>query len=175
MKRIVGCSIGCLLVGSSIALAASVPSRRIVFGQSIAGVKLGASKAQVRAAMGKPESTAGRGSSWTYLGKGHVELLIVGFGKRPNTVVVLDTWSTTERTKKGIGPGSTVPELRKAYPQVLCEAASSTRCDFFSRYKGKETDTRIYAGNADPQTSPIADVSISYCARNQVPACPGLK
>ncbi|MGH7240524.1 MAG: hypothetical protein ACREHG_10755, partial [Candidatus Saccharimonadales bacterium] len=90
-------------------------SAGIVVGKSIDGVIIGATPAQLRHDIGSPAYTRGK-SVWQY-GKNSIGA-IVSFGKGHVTGV----WTPDKhlKTNKGIGVGSSVSEVEKAYPKAKC-------------------------------------------------------
>jgi outer membrane protein assembly factor BamE (lipoprotein component of BamABCDE complex) len=132
------------LLGGTLALAAVLPGvaeGKIVIGQSIGGVKLGETQPQVQATLGQPSgvNTAGnQGSAWFYSTKE----INVGFSPGL-TVDSLVSFSPKQKTDKGIGAGSSLQAMRKAYPQAKCKSTTvqfgpgSEQCTIKTRYQGK--------------------------------------
>jgi hypothetical protein len=90
------------------AVGAASAQAKIVLKESIAGVPLGATRAQVQAILGAPDKDIApkAGDSeharfWDY-GRG----LRIGFRDDGDAVTVLVTRSRRERTASGVGPGS---------------------------------------------------------------------
>jgi len=104
-----------ILVGALAATwTAADASARIVIGQGIAGVRLGESEAQVKKLLGKPRYIQPPG--WGY---GNPLGGWVGFDFKQR---VNDIWTTSRHqlTNLGIGPGSSVRAVRRAYPKAQC-------------------------------------------------------
>lgn len=103
-----------ILVGAMATWTAADASARIVIGQGIAGIKLGQSGTQVRKILGKPSYVQPPG--WGY---GNPLGGWIGFDSKQR---VNDIWTTSkyQRTNKGIGPGSSIGAVRRAYPKVQC-------------------------------------------------------
>jgi hypothetical protein len=87
---------------------------RIRPSHGIAGVGIGASAAHVRAVLGRPHRVIA--PAWGY---GAPLNGRVGFDHRHRVGYV---WSAnrSQRTRKGIGPGSSFRAMRRAYPQIPC-------------------------------------------------------
>lgn len=128
-----------VLAGSGLVPAASA---NIVIGQSIDGIKLGETQAQVQQQLGPPGyKEPGNENVWgyptTFEGR-------IGFD---TTLHVGGMWtlSQKQKTNKGIGPGSSLAKLRKAYPQVKCATGpfgpKSLICTLKSKYEGRVVET----------------------------------
>jgi hypothetical protein len=91
-------------------------SHRIVVGRGIAGVQLGDSRQTVATILGNPSAVAP--PYWEYHSplKGRVAL-------EQDKVTDIWTQATAEKTTRGIGPGTSVLRLRRAYPETRCYTA----------------------------------------------------
>ena len=148
------------LAAGPIAAAAATPNSSIVAGQSIAGVKLGGTEAQVRAAFGKPDFISD--STWYYF-PGHAtsgEALFSFFFNRGHVGMMLTT-STKERTSKHVGPGSTIAAVRKAYPKAKCASppAGGLQCVLYGRYRGRQVETEF---DSDISRKHVHTISVLY-------------
>jgi hypothetical protein len=122
--------------GTDSRTASRRPSKLIVVGQGVSGVRLGDSPKRVTSSLGTPAST--QPPYWTYP---HVETRVTF-----ESGEVTDIWteSTGERTSKGIGPGVNSRNLKRAYPKVQCRAARSTAavaCSLLSTTRGRSAET----------------------------------
>lgn len=138
------------LVGLLAALAFAPAAEAIIqVDRGIAGVRLGNSRAEVRAALGTPSKTAsgtndfGRWVRYTFAGK-----LTVFFQGR-EAVSSVQTAGLGDRTASGIGVGSTEAQLTAAVKGLTCEDFSSTvrSCHTGDFLPGRRvTDFRIAGG-----------------------------
>jgi hypothetical protein len=136
----VGMAIGVLLP--------SAASAKIVVGQSIDGVKLGMTEAEVEAVTGPPgfkEPPDFEGHiAWKY--PAGLEGA-VGFDKE-GRVEGLWTSSKSQKTSKGIGPFSSYAKFRRAYPKLKCGPGpwvpkKSLDCEIKGTFQGKPVVTSI--------------------------------
>lgn len=133
-----------LLTSTAILAAAASAQATIIVGQSIDGVKLGESEAQVISTLGVPTyKMPGREgeSSW-----GYPKTLEgrIGFDKQLQ-VDGMWTISRHQKTNKGIGPGSSLAQVKKAYPKVKCSTGpfgpKSLICTLKSKLGGRAVET----------------------------------
>src|ERR1700737_1112663 len=83
----------------------------------MSGLVLGMTKPQVRARLGVPIGSGG--------GRFYYARMWVGF--RLGRAVEITTTRSTERTASGIGVDSSEPEVRRAYPSVVCARSGGFR------------------------------------------------
>lgn len=143
---------------------------KIVIGQSIDGVKLGASEAQVKRLVGKPsacEPCSKKEVVWRYVKGFEGNITFNAEGR----VTSMWTGSVRQRTSKGIhangfsghGHGSSAAEIRQAYPTATCEelpdSEGFTNCELISDYHGHKviTDFLVKAAFAG-----VAEISIGF-------------
>lgn len=128
------------LAAAGAVLAAAVPaSGKIIEGRSIAGVKLGATQAQVRARLGRTKEAmrCGRGCvTWAYDAPFRG---VIGFKR--GKVTGMWTASPRQKTRRGIGKGSSEAAVRRAYRNARCGAGplgpDSRLCTIRGRYRGR--------------------------------------
>jgi hypothetical protein len=144
-------ALGCML--AMILLAAAPASAMIQVDRGIAGARLGASRATVRAALGKPTAIKtgsndfGRYVRYTFAGGLRV------FFQGQTRVTSVETTGHGDRTPEGVGVGS--PEAdADALPGVKCETIAGSRSCHTSTFEpGKRvTDFRIKGGYVDRVT-----------------------
>ena len=113
------------------ALAASLllaPSAGAVIqvDRGIAGARIDNTKAEVRAALGKPRSVVKRdgefGPTTTYRYRGGLRIIFIS-----NRVTLVTTTGLGDRTNRGVGVGSTEQRVRNRVPGVTCETLSGIR------------------------------------------------
>ena len=139
-------AVSAALLGAVLGLAAPA-SARIVVGESIAGVKLLDSKSAVRSKLGRPTDVHKRTESsperW-YYSDDRLRLQIE-FNK--HGVHELGTSSSSQRTAKGIGPGSRFSAVARAYPDACADpfhCLITTRRKAFTRFSAhKARRTRV--------------------------------
>jgi hypothetical protein len=106
-----------LMLVAPVAAAAS-QNRTIVIGQGEAGVKIGATEAQVETAIGRPGTKEHFATETIWKGfKSFVG--VVGFDRKHH-VSGMWTANTQLHTNKGIGVESTVAQVQQAYPTAKC-------------------------------------------------------
>ena len=110
--------LGLMLTAGALA-AAPTALANIVIGQSIAGWKLGSSEAQIINILGQPtlkQPPDDQGNvEWNYAKPPMLGALGLIDGQ------LTGMWtSKQQKTSKGIGVGSTVAQVRKAYPKAKC-------------------------------------------------------
>ncbi len=145
-----------LTLTAAVLAAAPAALANIVIGQSIGGVKLGDSEAQVRQVVGAPSSTL----DGSFLYPTSVGLRI-GFGHgRVNDVL---SFSKKQKTSKGITIGSKRAKLKRAYPQANCVEGPygprSLYCAVVVRLHGRKSFTSFLFGTA---TGGVEEIELGY-------------
>jgi hypothetical protein len=137
-------SLGALLTACVLATAPSALAT-IVIGQSIAGVKLGESQSQVTAQLGAPTFARPpdyQGAiEWNYAKPPLLGAMSFAHGE----LVSMWTLSTHQKTSQGVGVGSSLAQVRKAYPKAKCSTGpfgpKSLICIVKSNYNGRVVET----------------------------------
>ncbi|MGN6189713.1 MAG: hypothetical protein ACTHOE_12525 [Conexibacter sp.] len=136
-------SLRTLCVAAAVGLTATVgavPAQaRIVIGQGIAGVRIGDGQRHVRRVLGRPDRVIP--PAWAYGAPLHGR---VGFDHRRR---VNDIWTTSrrQRTRAGVGPGSSVAAVRRAYRHARCfrgrHGDAIVLCALRSHRRGRTVET----------------------------------
>ena len=138
MRRLVVLTVAAAL-GALVAPAAA--SALIQVDRGIAGARLGNSRAEVRAALGAPESTRsgandfGRFLQWRFRGG----ITVVFQGRRE--VSTVSTTGRGDRTVRGVGVGSTERAVRRRVRGIRCETIVGTRSCHTGRFTAGEIVT----------------------------------
>jgi hypothetical protein len=113
------------LVVVSFGVMAAFAGAKIVVGRGIDRVWLNDTPSQVSLVLGKPDqaNTYPQGTVWYFNKHGHA--LVVGFNHH-HRVTGVYTGNRREKTNRGVGPGSSLASVRKAYPHIKCSAPGST-------------------------------------------------
>ena len=179
-RRFVSLTMLALMLTVPVAAQAKLPApkaKTVVFGKSIAGVKLGASLADAQQAWGsggtcvapQPATAASpivTTCTWTQAASGSTDFTVsadkvtqIGLHPTRNSTTGKPKLSgpiTAFKTSKGIGIGSTLKALRKAYPKVQDGAA-----DTFVLFSGKITTSfEVFGGllsGIDIQAAPVVN------------------
>jgi hypothetical protein len=134
----------------------------IVVGQSIAGIALGDSQARVRSVRGTPSSTGSNPNGdpqWYYLNASREVTGVTFFSGTVGHVYT--TWRNM-KTDRGIGPGSTLADLKRAYPTIGCtQSTQSYVCILHSTYGGKPVQT-VFPFSANNPTQILPEVALQY-------------
>jgi hypothetical protein len=148
-------TLGLLLAAGVLAVAPSALAS-VVIGQSIAGVKLGDSEAQVRQVLGAPSSNL----DGSFLYPTSVGLRIAFRHGRVSGVL---SFSKKQRTSKGITIGSSRAHVKSAYPQATClegpTGPQSLYCAVVVRLHGRKSYTSFLFGTA---TGGVDEIELGY-------------
>jgi hypothetical protein len=142
MGRVAAAAFAALILAGG-AGATIVPQR------SMSGIALGMTPAQVHARLGRPVGKAP--------GRWHYARQWVAF--RGRRVVAITIFHSSERTRNGIGLGSSERQVRAAFPNAVCTAVLRfRRCRLGSGAPGTPvTDFMLVAGR-------VAEVTIQRLA-----------
>jgi hypothetical protein len=153
-----------LLLSVGLVAAAPTAEARIVVGQSIAGVKLGMSMAQVKKKLGPPTLNQGADfkgdTEWNYAKK--PLLGAMSFDKN-GKLLGLWTSSKKQKTGKGVGPGASLAKVREAYPKAKCKVGpfgpKSAMCVIKSHYDQRKVETAFMFFT---RSAPMREVDIDF-------------
>jgi hypothetical protein len=116
------------LVLTAAALLLLVPSAEAVIqlDRGIAGARIGNTKAEVRAALGKPRNVVNRngefGRTTTFTYRGGLRVIFL-----EGRVTLAGTTGLGDRTNRGVGVGSTEQAVKDKVPGVTCATFQGTR------------------------------------------------
>jgi len=131
-------------------------SANVVIGQSIAGVKLGDSPAQVRAAL--------RSQSHEEPQLDHGELWYSGFLRvffTHNRVTQVLAYSKKQKTDKGITIGSSRAQLKRAYSKAKC-AEGHTPVYLYCVMAGHAQGRKSYTGFLFEARGGVVEIELGY-------------
>jgi len=151
----------------SVGVLAIAPSAlaSIVIGQSIAGVKLGASEAQVTAVLGAPERKESAGPAYPGVVNIYYPTSVgLHFSMTNGRVFGVLDFSKKQKTSKGIGMGSSRAQLKRAYPQAKCAEGpygpQSLYCAVLARFHGRKSFTSfLFGGKAN---GGVEEIELGY-------------
>lgn len=116
----------CLFTAAAVLVLAPSAEAMIQLDRGIAGARLGNTKAQVRAALGKPRSVVKRngefGRTTTFSYRGGLRVIFL-----EGRVTLAGTTGPGDRTNRGIGVGSTEQAVKAKVPGVTCATFEGTR------------------------------------------------
>ncbi len=144
---------------------APVAQANIVIGQSIAGVKLGDSEAQVTAVLGPPASKESAGPAYPGVVNIYYPTSVgLHFTMTNGRVSGALIFSKKQKTNKGIGMGSSRAQLKRAYPQAKCAEGpygpKSLYCAVLARFHGRKSFTSfLFGGKAK---SGVEEIELGY-------------
>ncbi len=131
----------------------------IAVGQSIGGVTIGETEAQVKDALGRP--LAKRNGEWQY-GKLPIGIIVTF---KHNDVTGVWTPRSEYKTSKGISVASSPTQVSAAYPQAKCTLGAgpgagpgeeSEACILKSKYRGHATETAFEWRNKEKSMEEIS-------------------
>ena len=116
----------CLLSLASFLLLVPSADAMIQLDRGIAGVRIDNTKAQVRAALGKPRSKIDRpgkfGPTTTFRYNGGIRVIFVN-----GRVTLVTTTGLGDRTRRGVGVGSREQAVEDKVPGVECDTITGIR------------------------------------------------
>ena len=145
-----------LMLTAGALAAAPTALANIVIGQSVAGVQLGATKAQAMAAL--------RGQTHEQPAVLGAELFYSGFLRIHFTSGRVDKlllYSKKQKTSKGITIGSSRAQLKSAYPQAKCEEGTTPvylYCVMAGHAKGRKS----YTGFLFEATGGVVEIELGF-------------
>jgi hypothetical protein len=155
MRRLLG-PVAVIGVLAGIMAAAPAADAKIIAGQSIAGVKLGATKAQVKAAL--------RGQTHEQPLVLGAELFYSGFLRihfKSGHVDKLLSYSKKQQTAHGITIGSSRAQVKSTYPQARCvegEVPAYHYCVMAGHAGGRKS----YTGFLFEATGGVVEIELGY-------------
>jgi hypothetical protein len=153
-----------LLSSAAIMAVAPIAEANIVIGQSIAGVKLGDSEAQVTAVLGAPASKENAGSAYPGVVNIYYPTSVgLHFSMTNGRVSDVLSFSKKQKTSKGITIGSSRAQLKRAYPQAKCaegpSGPHSLYCAVLARFHGRKSFTSFLFGTAKGD---VTEIELGY-------------
>jgi hypothetical protein len=143
-----------LAAGALLVAPVSAPAL-VQVDEGIAGARLGNSRAEVRAALGRPAAIRtgtnefGRYVEYRFAG----EVRVFFQGRR--RVSAVDTTGRGDRTASGVGVGSSERAVRRGVPGVRCETIEGTRACFTGAFEPGRRVTSFLLG-ADGRVERVA-------------------
>jgi hypothetical protein len=136
----------CLLTAAALLLLVPSAEAMIQLDRGIAGARIGNTKQEVRAALGKPRRAVDRngefGRTTTFTYRGGLRVIFLE-GK----VTLASTTGRGDRTRRGIGVGSTEQAVKANVPGVSCATFEGTRlCQRGARRPGERGTIFFLAG-----------------------------
>ena len=150
--------IGSCAAGLALA-AAAWSSAPAITPTSIAGARLGQSAADYRKLLGAAQALTGTNAdpshpedySRLYFAKREMEVYFKG---KTNKAIEITTWNRAYRTPAGVGPCSTVAQLKKAYGASLKASPDNSHGNtVFAYVVGRNM---LFATNANPYVTAVA-------------------
>jgi hypothetical protein len=157
-----------LLSGAAVAMLAlalaPIAQANIVIGQSIAGVKLGDSEAQVTAALGPPTSKESAGPAYPGVVNIYYPTSVgLHFSMTNGRVFGVLDFSKKQKTNKGIGMGSSHAQMKRAYPKAKCAEGpygpKSLYCAVLTRFHGRKSFTSFLFQTV---TGGVVEIELGY-------------
>ncbi|MFI4990732.1 MAG: hypothetical protein ACHQHO_07450 [Solirubrobacterales bacterium] len=145
-----------LLAVLTLAAAASTADARILIGQSVGGVQLGATKAQVDRTLGGAGSLSGSERLWE---SARLRVKFV----HGNADQIL-SGSKRQKTESGVGVGSTSAQVRSAYPRATCQKGHEPGplylyCVVAGHFQGRATYTGFLS---ESPTGGVVEVELGF-------------
>jgi hypothetical protein len=147
MHRIV-VTAACVGVACAVALGAGATTPRIT-STSIAGAKIGLSARAYKSLLGRPVATETlvQPENWSRLVFSKRQVSVY-FASRRGRAVIVTTWNKSFKTAAGIGPCSTIAQLKKAYgARVKPSPANTVDGHVYAYIVGKNL---LFAANGAP-------------------------
>jgi hypothetical protein len=140
-------------------LVPAAAEAKIVIGLSIASVRLGDSAATAKRKLGAPQSVMHRPgnkeSIYNYTRRKLTIRIRSGRG-----VIELNSFSSHEKTSKGVGVGSLLTSVDSAYPGA-CDLDFAPHCAIAKTVSGRQTSTQFDAG-ASRDTKHVGAVKVQW-------------
>lgn len=154
----------CALSSAGIMIAAPSALANIVIGQSIAGVKLGDSEAQVTAVLGPPTSKESAGPAYPGVVNIYYPASVgLHVGLKAGRAFGLLSFSKHQKTSKGITIGSSRAQMKRAYPKAKCAEGpygpKSLYCAVLARFHGRKSFTSFLFQAA---TGGVVEIETGY-------------
>jgi hypothetical protein len=135
-RAIAGCVIGtafatmCSSAGGAAARTASSPA---ISQTKVAGLKTGLAAGVYKARLGNSSARVLQGPDYPTLvfDKAQVAVYFPNGGTRS---IIITTWDKKDKTSKGIGPCSTIAQMKKAYGAAVTPAWAGTQNGVFNSY-----------------------------------------
>jgi hypothetical protein len=155
MRRLLG-AVAMIGVLAGVMAATPVADAKIVVGQSVAGVQLGATQAQVKAVLRgqSHEQPLVLGAELFYSG-----FLRIHFSSRRVDKVL--SYSDKQKTVQGITIGSSRAQLKSAYPQARC-AEGTNPVYLYCVMGGHAQGRKSYTGFLFEETGGIVEIELGY-------------
>ncbi len=147
MRRIV-VTATCVALACVLTLAAGATAPRITQ-SSIAGAKIGLSRSAYKSLLGRPVATETlvQPENWSKLVFSKRQVSVYFAGRRGRAVIVT-TWNRSFKTAAGIGPCSTIAQLKRAYgARVKPSPANTVDGHVYAYIVGKNL---LFAANGPP-------------------------
>ncbi len=164
MRRSINVVAVLLVLSCAGIVAAPSALANIVIGQSIAGVKLGDSEAQVTAVLGAPERKESAGPAYPGVVNIYYPTSVgLHFTMTKGRVSGALIFSKKQKTNKGVGMGSSRAQLKRAYPQAKCAEGpygpQSLYCAVLAHFHGRKSFTSFLFGTAKGD---VTEIELGY-------------
>lgn len=162
--RFAGCGLAVLTVVALLATATPA-SARIVPQKGIAGARVGMEQKRVRKKLGRPDSERIRtspigGFKFIQLKYGKTRISFDGVRSASKVLSVM-TRDRSERTKRGVGVGSTRREVKQSVPGVTCAVEFGLNHCYLGKFVSGRIVTDFVFGKKPGKPARVRQVAVA--------------